>query len=338
VGIFKMPGSRNSLFRSRAWVQAWIDTWGKHPQINLMDLGGRGDPLEHVYTTRARLKKILPISCLCLAGTGWGPITTPRAEYNNLDSLLALAGSASALAKLLAPLPWQILSLPDVISPSESEQHLHAIAPALGAIPHQAKTEIAYSVAPQPWDTYLANLGGNTRLAYFNRRKLLSGLGSVEIRQYPLHEADDFFAQLNRFHCLRWGRPCYAPDTLSFMCNLGQRLPEEGGRLLLECLAINGEVVSVLVDIEWRGTRYNLQSGYFENRFPKIALGALHMGYAIEAALAQQQTYDFMAGHGKHSNYKARIATQQQLLVSYQLERGFLKPLRQLQMRIKTRD
>ena len=98
-----MQGGQASVFRSRAWVQAWVDTWGKHPQIRLIDLGGRGDPLEQVYITSARLKKILPVSCLCLAGAGWGPVSTPRAEYNNVDSLLALAGSASALGNLLAP-------------------------------------------------------------------------------------------------------------------------------------------------------------------------------------------------------------------------------------------
>lgn len=333
-----MQGTRESLFRSRAWVQAWIDTWGSHAQIKLIDLGGRGDPLEHVYITRARLKKILPVSCLCLAGTGWGAIATPRAEYNNLDSLVSLAGSVAALADLLRPLSWQIFSLPDVIFPGKDEQLLQTMASALGGIVHNAKCELAYSVAPQPWESYLANLGANTRLAYYNRRKLLSSLGVVEIRQHPLHEADAFFAQLNSFHSLRWGRPCYAPDTLSFMFNLGQRLPEEGGRLLLESLAVNGEIVSVLVDIEWQGTRYNLQSGYYENRYAKIALGALHMGYAIESALQQHCAYDFMAGQGKHSNYKARIATEQQPLVSYQLERGLLKPLRQLQMRFKARE
>jgi hypothetical protein len=103
----------------------------------------------------------------------------------------------------------------------------------------------------------------------------------------------------------------------------------------MQAMGVNGQVVSVLLDIVWQGVRYNFQSGYSENRYPKIALGALHMGFAIEQALGGNQAYDFMAGTGKNSNYKARIANSSQPLCSYQIERGHLKLLRQLQEKLQ---
>ena len=334
----KTGSEHTSVFRSHAWVQAWIDTWGKHPGLRLMDLGGSANPLECVYITRTAFKKIIPASCLCLAGTGFGKISTPRAEYNNLNALLALAGSYESLMRLLAPLPWNLFSIPDVISSGVPEEQVLALAQEADAEAHIAKREMAYSVNTGDWQSYLSGLGANTRLSYFNRRKNLSALGQVDRHVYSLDRAHEFFVLLNQFHCLRWGSPCYAVDTQAFMVNLGQRLKDEQGQLLLESLTLNGKVISVLVDIEWQGVRYNLQSGYYESKYPKIALGALHMGYAIEDAIYKRQIYDFMAGFGKNINYKARIATQQQLLKSYQLERGWVKKLRQLQRILHPRE
>ena len=57
-----------SVFRTAAWVQAWIDTWGKDKRLTLIDLGGSANPLEHVYIVKQSLKNIIPIKTLCLAG------------------------------------------------------------------------------------------------------------------------------------------------------------------------------------------------------------------------------------------------------------------------------
>jgi hypothetical protein len=52
--------------------------------------------------------------------------------------------------------------------------------------------------------------------------------------------------------------------------------------------------------------------------------------------MQQMQHYDFMAGQGKHSNYKERIATCTQAMSGYYLERGIIKTLRQFKNRIFT--
>lgn len=329
------PSDSPSVFRSAAWVQAWIDTWGKHPALQLIDLGGRSNPLETVYITRQRLKKIIPVNTLSLAGVGCGLISTPRAEYNTLDELITCAGGEKDFFKLIKPLSWQQLYLPDVLQHSSTELHVHQLVQQPTIRLCELKTEPTYAVAISSVDDYLQQLGANTRLAYFNRRKNLARQGDIYFHQYNLGAADDAIAVLNNFHAQRWGRPCYSLESRAFLKNFGARLQDQGGELILQSMQVNSEPVSILVDVIWNNTRYNFQSGYAENKYPKIALGALHMGYAIEQAIANKQVYDFMAGTGKHSDYKKRIATRVQSITTYSLERGFIKTLRQLHQLIQ---
>ena len=328
-----VPGS---VFRTRAWVQAWIDTWGADPRIRLIDLGGKKDPLEHVYLCRQLLKKCIPVDLLVLAGVGCANLSTPRAEYIDLFPLLNLAGSLEGLAQLLSPLKWNRFIIPDIKDIDQTPQLLKHLSVHLKCLVQIDNSEQAYHVTPQSWNEYLGQLGANTRLAYVNRRKNLIALGSVEHERWPLEQADQFFNLLNQFHMARWGQPCFSAQSQAFLKNFGARLADEHGQLLFQVMRVNGDIVGVLLDIEWNGIRHNMQSGFLEQRFPKIALGALHMGYDIEDALQTGLGYDFMAGRGKHSDYKARIATNTITLSSYYLERGFIRSVRQLKHRISS--
>lgn len=325
------PSDSPSVFRSAAWVQAWIDTWGKHPAIQLIDLGGSSNPLETVYITRQRLKKIIPVNTLTLAGVGCGLVSTPRAEYNDINRLVSHFGGADGFFRAIKPLSWQQLLVPDILQNSDAEQQLTLLSQQQGLMLHLEKSEPAYAVQIKSFDDYLRNLGANTRLAYFNRRKNLTQHGDIEFIDYKNADMEKAFLLLNQFHLQRWGAPCYSADSKRFMKNFAERLTAQGGSCILQAMLVNGEVVSILFDVLWRNTRYNFQSGYAENKYPKIALGAIHMGYAIQQAVENKCIYDFMAGTGKHSDYKARIATRIQTLSSYALERGYVKSLRQLQ-------
>lgn len=329
------PSDSPSVFRSAAWVQAWIDTWGKHPALQLIDLGGRSNPLETVYITRQRLKKIIPVNTLALAGVGCGVVSTPRAEYNDIDPLVSHAGNLDGFFKAIKPLSWQQLLLPDILQGCLTDGYIEQLVQYKSLNVCALKTEPAYAVDCVGFNDYLQQLGSNTRLAYFNRRKNLAQQGDIHFQNYDINEADQAFALLNDFHLQRWGKPCYSVASQSFMKNFGARLKDQGGHFILQSMHVNGEVVSILVDVIWKNTRYNFQSGYAENKYPKIALGAIHMGYGIEEAITNQQIYDFMAGEGKHSDYKKRIATRVQTINTYSVERGFVKTLRQLQQRIQ---
>jgi hypothetical protein len=177
----------------------------------------------------------------------------------------------------------------------------------------------------------LAQLGSNTRLAFFNRRKNLARHGELSFKCYGIDEIEQAFELLNRFHVVRWGRPCYSQDSQTFMRNFCSRLLDIGGEFVLQSMHIDGEPISIIFDVIWSGTRYNFQSGYAENKYPKIALGALHLGYSIESAMEHQQVYDFMAGTGKNSDYKKHISTRTLLIKTVSINRSYIKLLRSMQ-------
>lgn len=318
----------HSLFRTEAWVQAWLDVWGKDAHICLIDLGGRNNPLEYVYTEKTLLRKIIPVKQLHLAGVSGASISSPRAEYNHINSLIDLCGGVFELAQELKKNRWQEFVMKDVLQTNESQSRFQAMAASLGAYYYLQKSEPAYHVDATDFNGYLSLLGANTRLKYFNRRKNLQLLGCVERKSYTTQKAKEFFLLLNQFHVLRWGRPCYSADSQTFMINFQERLQAQGGEIVMEQLSVNGEAVSVIYDVIWLGRRYNFQSGYLENRFPKIALGAIHLGYAIEAAVKCGQVYDFMAGGGKNANYKANIANGSIAISSFSLLRQHVKLMR----------
>lgn len=317
-----------SVFRTEAWVQAWLDVWGKSSHIRLIDLGGRNNPLEYVYTEKTLLRKIIPVTQLNLAGVSGALISSPRAEYNHINSLLDLYGGVFKLALALKKNTWQEFVMRDVLQTDESLSQFQEMAATLGAYYHLQKSEPAYHVDATDFNDYMSLLGANTRLKYFNRRKNLESEGCVERTYYATQNAKEFFLLLNKFHVLRWGRPCYSADSQAFMMNFQERLQVQGGQVIMEQLSVNGEAVSVIYDVIWQGRRYNFQSGYLENRFPKIALGAIHLGYGIEAAVKCGQVYDFMAGGGKNTNYKANIATGSIAINSFSLLRQHAKIIR----------
>lgn len=321
-----------SAFRSEAWVQAWIDTWGKDPRIELIDLGGRQHPLEQVYRIKHTLKKILPVSTLCLAGNGFASLSTPRAEYNNLDSLLAMAGSLDLLRQALAKIRWHQFVVSDIDTSTSTLATISELSQGLG-VPFTERTETSYAVCGVDYPEYLASLGSNTRLTYFNRRQRLEQEGEIAFINFDTHQADQFFSQLNQFHVTRWGAPCYSTQSQAFMRNFIERLEASGGKAILQAMTVNGDTVSVIYDFVWNGTRYNLQSGYYENRYAKVALGALHFGYAIQAALEHGMAYDFMAGMGKNSNYKEKIANTTKTFKTQIIEKPWLAKIRQLTSR-----
>jgi len=317
-----------SVFRTDAWIQAWLDVWGKSSHICLIDLGGRKNPLEYVYTEKTLWRKIIPVKQLNLAGVSSAFISSPRAEYNHMNSLINLYGGWIELAQELKKYTWQEFVMKDVLQADETLSQFQEMAVPLGAYYYLQKSEPAYQVDTTDFNYYLSSLGANTRLAYFNRRKNLQAVGCVEKKSYAPQKAKEFFLLLNKFHVLRWGRPCYSADSQKFMINFQERLQAQGGEIVMEQLNVNGEAISVIYDVIWRGRRYNFQSGYLENRFPKIALGAIHLGYAIEAAVGRGQVYDFMAGGGKNANYKVGIANKSIAINSFSLLRQHVKLIR----------
>lgn len=318
------------FFRSDPWLSAWLDTWGQDKRINLIDLGGSKNPHHMLYTTKHTVKNFFPVKTLVLVGNGFGRLSTPRAEYNNLNSLIEVSGGLANVAHNLSAVKWDQFAITDISTKSHTPEEVIELGRQGNYYPRTFKAEPAYSIVAKNLSDFLGNLGSSTRSTYFNRRNRLAEYGEIAFVDYRYSEAKSFFDILNAFHVPRWGTPCYSSESLQFLYALVERVHFGGGNPVLQAMLVNGEIVSVLFDIEWNGVRYNLQSGYKENRFTKIALGSIHFGYAIETAINKGLVYDFMAGVGKYSNYKQHIANNVTYLQSYLLARGALKWLYKL--------
>lgn len=317
-----MSSSSTSFFRTLAWVSAWLETWGQSKSIKLHYLKGGKNPLEVLYCLKHKIKGLIPVKSLLVAGYGFSSFNPPRAEYNSIDNLIALYGSTDSFAQAIKKISWNQFVLTDCKSADHSDLYIASLAAALGCRPLLIKSETAYSVKAADFTSYKSQLSASTRAIYFNRRSKLIEQGNVDFIEAM--DPDSFFESLNHFHVLRWGQPCYSSDSIQFFKLFISRLPLEGGRAIMQYMRINGEVVSALFDIEWNGVRTNLQSGFYERRFGRLAIGSIHIGYAIEQAINQGLTYDLLAGRGKHSDYKRKVATDSTQMLTYVFARGWL--------------
>jgi CelD/BcsL family acetyltransferase involved in cellulose biosynthesis len=173
---------------------------------------------------------------------------------------------------------------------------------------------------------YLRTLGQSTRRSLWNLRHRLASFGEVRVEQLREHEIEEGFEDLNRLHTLRWKRPAFTGKRLSFHTSLA-RLLAPRGELAFSRLRIGGELVSVLYDIRREQRQYNLKMG-FDPRFSvRVSLGLIHLGYAMEAAAAEQiRIYDFLAGPGRTSDYKRHLSQVRRDLSCVQILRGRLLP------------
>lgn len=310
-----------SLFQTEAWQKSWWDIWGDTPGFQLLSDGGSGS--SGLYLDCYYLRKLLPIRCLQFVGTNYRRLSTPRTEYNGFGTVRSLASLFDGLDQS----NWSEAVFRDMRLNSDDFRALQALARERGWLVRTVASDDAYSIsASGGFDDYLSSLGANTRLKFYNRRKLLQAEGHIELDNFWPSQSEAFFALLNRFHSHRWGRPCFSNDSLCFHGQFLSRIEKEGGVPELSVLTCNHKAISVLYNVVFQGVTYNIQSGFDEFFHRKIALGTLHLGYSVEKAFDDPgvHTFDMLAGGGKNENYKERLATRKDPLISVMVVRSRL--------------
>lgn len=313
-----------SLFQSSAWQKAWWEVWGNTEGFQLLQEGG--SCASGLYLDRYNFRSVIPITCLQFVGTNYRRISTPRTEYNSFGTgTMDAELTDDAIRRKLADNAWSEAVFRDIrVNTSEHEALTHLAANSGWLIRTLADDRTYVVDTSGTFEQYLDGLGRSTRLRLFNRRKLLLSLGSVDLSNAWPNSVDTFFELLNQFHVQRWGSVCFNPQSLAFHRLFLEQISEEGGEPELSVLHCDGRPVSVLYNVRYRGCTYNLQAGFFEKFHAKIALGTLHLGYSIEQAFSRVDvhTFDMLAGSGKNENYKTRLATSSQALVSLMLVRS----------------
>lgn len=330
-----------SLFRSRAWLQAWKQTWGSSSKIQRISSADHSSLADSVYCYQQVLKKIIPVKTAFPLGISTSAAPSLRSEYftlfdNNSGQLIL-----DDYINTISTLSWSQFYIPDVLTESAEWFGFKHATESKGWMFVVKNSAQVYGVdlGGGNFSDYVKGLGSNTRLKLFNRRKNLEALGKVDIKNiWPNKEL--FFSLINDFHAVRWGKPCYDGMNAKFIAQLLDELAVDGHVIDLSVMTLNEQPISVVLDISMNGRTYNLQAGYLEQFSKNISLGTLHLGYQIEKAFIADGIgfYDFMAGTGKNANYKTALANKTAefntlLLVRsplvkllYKLQRYFAKP------------
>lgn len=328
-----------SLFQTDAWQSAWWEAWGAENGLELIrDWGQRRTG---IYTSTYRIKGLLPVRSIEFVGSSYRKFRSTRTEYNTFSSVNDTpAGAIDQLRKLMASRPWAEAIFNDLHAGSDEVAELLALGRNKQWLVRVTAADTAWKVrTDNSFDEYLKALGRNTRLRLYNRRGVLESVGKISLENVYETNRDpsEFFGQLNDFHQRRWGKPVYGTKALAFNTAFLEKIVKEGGEPQLLALRCGDQLISVLYNVKYQGCVYNLQSGFEEYFHPKIAVGTLHLGYAIEKAFQEEGTlsFDMLAGSGKKENYKQRLATESEPLVSLMLVRH---PILKLLYRLKDRS
>jgi len=302
------------LFMSWSWLYSWWEVWGNALGLELALFGvyeneARLVGLAPFYVHEFRLPIGLRVRRLQFLGNAWRIQGTERTEYSGLIIRRGLEASVTqSLLLKLRSLDWHEMVVCDQNLPEllRWQDAFDRVGQQVTTVPRTVDSGVRVPVSGD-FERWLSGLGRNTRLKAYNRRRYLAEKGNLRFREIGLCEAPAFLERLNEFHCNRWGKPCFDEGAVAFHLKLMSRLDD--GQLALTALEFEGETVSVLYDIRAGQSRYNLQAGFLEEFDRKVALGTLHLGYAIEESFRNDGIlyYDLLAGYGKKSFYKSRF-------------------------------
>ncbi len=321
--------SSDKLFMSWEWLSTWWDIFAE-PNMSLrlfvaQDSFGKLMGIAPFYLSTVITKKIHRTKRLQFIGNCWRGQPTMRTEL--LDFIVDNACSREVIGALYeyidSSAEWDELVLSDMNKKSETFQILS----------EQKLIKNSYYRSAEEFESYHLNilgnftdfcslLGKNTRLKLVNRRKLLETLGKVEFHEVTDGDLSSSFDLLNSLHKQRWGNPVFEGKRLQFNRTVAQLMALKKG-LLFSILTLDGKPVSIQFNYILDKHEYNIQAGFDEDFHKKISLGYLHFGYEIESAFKKKlKVYDFLAGEGKNTQYKARLTSCTTKIVCMQIIRS----------------
>lgn len=318
------------LFMTWEWQHTWWTTFGPPSSLGLLILAahdeqGRLMGLAPLFRRQSTIRNLRKVKRIELIGNLWRGPATMRTQH--LDFIVHRSREEEVVSAfidyLLDECEWDETALSD----------LKADSSLLRALQRKTTTRHAYTRCRHSFGSYyidttgsftdyLAGRGKNTRLHMYNRRKNIERLGRVEIRQHR-GDHEEFFAKLNRLHALRWGREAFTGPRLDFNRQVAALLDKEGKTNFSE-LSLDGKPLSILYNYRVAGEEYYIQGGFEEQFDKKVALGFLHLGYAIEDAFADPtiRRFNLLPGGGRSTLYKPRLTPTYDAIIEVQVVKG----------------
>ncbi len=305
----------DSLFLSWHWMFSWWEIYGniKNDELILIGIYDEKDILiclAPLYITLDKIKNTISIKRLQFIGSRVGGSSGFRTEYLQfiIDKRVSTNAIKMIFDEVITKYSFDELWLSDLDVNSET-YHAMIKLDKKHKIYRRAQEEgYSYGInVSVDYEEYVSKLGKNTRLKFFNRRKILNKLGKVTIEEVTNNNFRDVLNLLAEFQLHRWDELISYDKHSLFI----EKLIKDSSIVICGVIVkLNDESIGCTFDILSSNRSYNIQSGYKEGVDKKIAMGSLTIGYAIEKYCKNEQCdyYDFLAGEGKNSNYKSRIA------------------------------
>ena len=324
--------SADRLFLSWEWLtQWWLCFAGELAATADVLAFYRGDDLIGIapfYRRRVMRKRLLPTISVQPIGLSWRDSSTILSEY--LD-VIAVDGEAQAVRcacarALLEEASWSEWVIGFSAAGPAWRDAFADHAQGREYVRNPDRSSSYQADLSQGFAAYLQALGRSTRRSLWALRSRLALQAKVRFEALTQDDVDAGFADLNRLYQLRWNKLAFAGSRLAFHTCLAKRLASRG-ELAASRLRIGGKVVSVLYDIRKGACQYNISMGFDPAFNPKLSIGLLHLGYAMEAAAESKvATYDLLAGRGQRTDYKRYLSQRCRELSCVQVLRGHLLP------------
>ena len=313
----------DSLFLSWDWMYSWWQVWAQD-DFELLLLGAyNGDQLVGIaplYSKTAPSKLLINSRYIEFIGTSSTSHFGFRTEY--LEFLADRSCAAEAVQSLFNWIAneatFDEMRLNDIVKGSAT----HRCALGFAEYGHYIRLQEAsqtYGIdTHDAFDSYVKRLGKNSRLKVFNRRKVLEDLGDVTLETIHQSNFGEVLDHLSEFHLRRWGRHISYKNHRNFIDLLCNDSDKSVSGIIIR---LDGKLLGCTFDVDCGNTCYNFQLGFADNVDKKISMGSLTIGYAAERCFNNPhlEYYDLLAGEGKHSNYKNRIATAGKQFESLQI-------------------
>jgi CelD/BcsL family acetyltransferase involved in cellulose biosynthesis len=299
------------LFMS--WV--WASTWWRHHrslgtgvELNLLAAydGGELVGLAPLYLHRATVRRPIAARRLELVGNAW---RDARAAFSEYLDVIAVRGQETGVAaafelQLQQDARWHECVLAYVPGSGVSAAFAQGALAAGARVRAVDPLDGRRIALPTTFEAYLAQLSSDTRRKLYNHRRRSE---SLRIEYASAEDVPAYLEDLHRLRATRWGEQGGSDVLRVFQKDVALEFAASGA-LRLSRLTVDGRVLSVLFDLRAGDCEYYLQSGFDASAAQGLSPGYLHLGYAIEQAIADgQKSFDLLGGGGLNRDYKSDL-------------------------------
>lgn len=334
--------SGQSVFTSWSWTYAWWQVF-KESDYDLCLVACRSEQrlvaILPFYVVSEPFLKLFSLRRLYFIGCKGRGEAGYRAEY--LDFIVAKDEKKGIKERLLGYLVENSgadeLVLNDVPLSSSYLSAISSVALKSRAYVRETARDQTYYVSMQSGhEAFLSGLGKGTRARIKGSERRMVEQSSFSVRNISGIGSQVLLASLKELQAKRWDNQESFSGYSKFLdalLSLGDGEDwGEGSEIELVGVQLEyeGAVVAATLDVRYESAVYNLMLGFSEVDVKRVSLGLLALSLDIKRRSRDGEKlaiYDLLAGSGKRTDYKAKIAQKGAELVSHQLLLSWLPRL-----------